>query len=91
MPRLRKVFLIVLGVITGTVLLLIVGLKLLLTDERLRTAIEPMMEEALGREVSITSEKDPALIGGVSIRAGDLVIDGSIRGRLQQLANELGI
>jgi len=49
------------------------------------------LKTKLGREVSITSEKDPALIGGVSIRAGDLVIDGSIRGRLQQLANELGI
>jgi F-type H+-transporting ATPase subunit delta len=50
-----------------------------------------ILKQKLGREVSITSEKDPELIGGVHIRAGDMVIDGSVRGRLQQLANELGI
>ena len=61
----------------------------------LKPAQEKQLAEALkkmlGREVSITSEKDPELIGGVHIRAGDMVIDGSIRGRLQQLANEFGI
>jgi F-type H+-transporting ATPase subunit delta len=61
----------------------------------LKPAQEKKLAEALktklGREVSITSEKDPSLIGGVHIRAGDTVIDGSVRGQLQQLANELGI
>ena len=31
-------------------------------------------------------EVDPNLIGGVVIRAGDMVIDASIRGRLNQMA-----
>lgn len=61
----------------------------------IKPAQEKLLADALkvklGREVTITSEKDPELIGGVHIRAGDTVIDGSVKGQLQQLANELGI
>ena len=32
---------------------------------------------------------NPSLIGGVLIRAGDLVIDGSVRGKLAKLAEAL--
>jgi len=49
------------------------------------------LKKKLGREVNISSSKDPALIGGVKIRAGDMVIDGSVAGALSQLTNELGI
>ena len=49
------------------------------------------LKKKLGREVNIGSSKDPTLIGGVKIRAGDMVIDGSVAGQLSQLANELGI
>jgi F-type H+-transporting ATPase subunit delta len=49
------------------------------------------LKRKLGLDVTITSEQDKDLIGGVHIRAGDLVIDGSIKGKLEQLANELGI
>ena len=53
--------------------------------------IAETLKAKLGREIIITTEKDPDLIGGIHIRAGDTVIDGSVRGHLQQLANELGI
>ncbi len=49
------------------------------------------LEKKLGKKVEISSEKDPSLIGGVLIRAGDTVIDGSVRGRLRRLATELEI
>ena len=49
------------------------------------------LQAKLGREVRITSEKDPTLIAGAIIRAGDLVIDGSFQGQIQHLATELGI
>ena len=42
------------------------------------------------RDVRMSTAVDPALLGGAVIRAGDLVIDGSIQGRLQRLASELG-
>jgi F-type H+-transporting ATPase subunit delta len=53
--------------------------------------IADVLKAKLGRNITITSEKDPELIGGIHIRAGDLVIDGSVRGQLQKLAHELGI
>ncbi len=54
-------------------------------------ALAEALSKKLGKVVNITSEKDPSLIGGAVIRAGDLVIDGSVRGRLAQLAGELEI
>ena len=56
-----------------------------------KKTITAALQERLGRSVTIESELDPDLIGGVHIRAGDLVIDASAKGRLQQLANELGV
>ena len=43
----------------------------------------------LDREVSLLVVQDPLLIGGLVIRAGDLVIDGSIRGKLAILSEAL--
>ena len=43
----------------------------------------------LGRDVRLTTEIDENLIGGAVIRAGDVVIDGSLRARLEGLANAL--
>ena len=47
------------------------------------------MQEKLARSITLTSETDPSLIGGALIRADDLVIDGSVRGRLNKLAGTL--
>ena len=47
------------------------------------------LRQRLGREVRITTEIDETLIGGAVIRAGDVVIDGSLRSRLEGLANAL--
>lgn len=53
--------------------------------------IADALKAKLGYDIIVTSERDAELIGGVHIRAGDMVIDGSVSGQLQQLANELGI
>jgi len=60
-------------------------------EEAQEKQIADALKAKLGRDVTITSEEDASLIGGVHIRAGDMVIDGSVSGQLQQLANELGI
>lgn len=43
----------------------------------------------LEREVRMSTTTDSELIGGVLIRAGDTVIDGSVRGRLNKLAEAM--
>ena len=48
--------------------------------------IAAALKERLGREVRISTEVDENLIGGAVVRAGDVVIDGSIRARLDGLA-----
>jgi F-type H+-transporting ATPase subunit delta len=43
----------------------------------------------LKRKVRMQNSVDAALLGGAVIRAGDLVIDGSLKGRLERLATDL--
>lgn len=47
------------------------------------------LKKRLGREVTVSKRVNPSLIGGVLVRAGDTVIDGSVRGRLNRLAEQL--
>lgn len=48
------------------------------------------LAQRLKRRVRIGTAVDASLIGGAVIRAGDLVIDGSLTGRLKKMASELG-
>ena len=59
-----------------------------LTDTQ-RKNIADSMSKRLGTEVDISVTVDKSLIGGVVIRAGDTVIDASLRGRLSQLGQSL--
>ena len=43
----------------------------------------------LGRDINMTTAVDADLIGGAIIRAGDFVIDGSVRSQLSKLATTL--
>lgn len=48
--------------------------------------VRAALEKKLDRKVKLRCVTDPALIGGAVLRAGDLVIDGSVRGKLGRLA-----
>jgi F-type H+-transporting ATPase subunit delta len=48
-----------------------------------------VLGKKLEREVKVSTSTDESLLGGVLIRAGDLVIDGSVRGRLNKLAEAM--
>ena len=51
-----------------------------------RTHYAEALAKRLGREVRLSCQIDPELLGGAVVRADDLVIDGSVRAGLSQLA-----
>ncbi len=48
-----------------------------------------LLQQRLGREVTLQARVDRSLIGGVVLRAGDLVIDASVQGQLARLGSAL--
>ncbi len=59
-----------------------------LTDDDL-ASIRGRLEQMTGKSVDLQTRIDPALIGGVTVRVGDRLIDASVRGRLERLRNRL--
>ena len=51
--------------------------------------LKQALSTRLKRQVRMRTSIDPALLGGAVVRAGDLVIDGSLKGRLERLATNL--
>jgi len=60
-----------------------------LTDAQ-RDKMAAALSKRLDRKVRIVSTVDESLIGGAIIRAGDLVIDGSVKGRLDKMTHAVG-
>ncbi|PNS09003.1 F0F1 ATP synthase subunit delta [Solilutibacter silvestris] len=52
-------------------------------------SIKAALKRRFGREVEVETAVDASLIGGAVIDAGEVVIDGSLRGKLQRLQNAL--
>lgn len=50
--------------------------------------VEQRVKNTVGSEITVTYQVDPNLLGGIVVRAGDLVFDGSVANRLQQLRGE---
>ena len=50
-----------------------------------REKLEAALKKRLGRDVKVTGHVDKSLLGGALIRAGDLVIDGTLKGRIEKL------
>jgi F-type H+-transporting ATPase subunit delta len=59
-----------------------------LTDAQQDTLVEGL-KKRLGRDVTLVSKVDENLLGGAIVRAGDLVIDGSVSGQLSKLETSL--
>lgn len=59
-----------------------------LTDEQVRE-LTAILSLQFNRKVNTEIQVNPALIGGVKITVGDLVVDASVRGKLSALAASL--
>ncbi|MBD2857615.1 F0F1 ATP synthase subunit delta [Spongiibacter sp. KMU-158] len=55
-------------------------------DASAEANLAEVLSKKLERQVKVSSSVDKSLLGGVLVRAGDLVIDGSVRARLAKLA-----
>ncbi len=58
-------------------------------DESQQARLTKALEERVKRHITLNCEHTPDLMGGLKIQVGDLVIDGSLRGRLERLRAEL--
>lgn len=58
-------------------------------SKKQKDTITKALRDRLGRDVNLETQIDETLIGGAVIKAGDVVIDGSLRARLEGLTNAL--
>ena len=59
-----------------------------LSDEQ-RASLGALLRQVLDKEVVLEVREDSELIGGIIVKVGDQVIDGSVRTRLQHLRRQL--
>ena len=54
-------------------------------DEGLVAEIGKRIEDQTGRTVELSSNVDPEVLGGLMVRVGNMVLDGTVRNRLERL------
>lgn len=60
-----------------------------LTDQE-QAALDEKLKARFGKALDVHFEVEPSLLGGVAVRIGDQVLDGSVRGKLDALTQTLG-
>jgi F-type H+-transporting ATPase subunit delta len=58
-------------------------------DDHQKERLAGALRHRLRRDVRLQCSVDPSLVGGAVVRSGDLLIDGSLKGRLERLGTEL--
>jgi F-type H+-transporting ATPase subunit delta len=58
-------------------------------DEGLVQDIGKSIEEQTGRRVELSSNVDPDVLGGLQVRVGNMVLDATVRNRLEQLRKQV--
>lgn len=58
-------------------------------DSSIESALATKLKQTLNKEVRLVKKVDPTIIGGLVVRVGDTVFDGSVDGQLRVLRREL--
>ena len=58
-------------------------------DDELVKSIGERIEEQTGRTVELSSQVDPDVLGGLIVRVGNMVLDASVRNRLEQIRKQV--
>jgi F-type H+-transporting ATPase subunit delta len=58
-------------------------------DESLVKDIGKRIEEQTGRQVELSSKVDPGVLGGLQVRVGNMVLDATVRNRLERLRKQV--
>jgi F-type H+-transporting ATPase subunit delta len=58
-------------------------------DQSLVEDIGKRIEEQTGRQVELSSSVDPEVLGGLRVRVGNMVLDATVRNRLEQLRKQV--
>jgi F-type H+-transporting ATPase subunit delta len=71
----------------GIVEAVVTSAKPLARDDQ--ESVRETVEAMTGEKVELLAEVDESLIGGLTVRVGDRLLDASIRGRLERLRHQL--
>ena len=58
-------------------------------DDKIVDEVRKQVERQTDREVDIEAEVDPGVLGGIVLRVGNMVLDASLRGKLEKLRKEV--
>jgi F-type H+-transporting ATPase subunit delta len=58
-------------------------------DDELVKSIGQRIEEQTGKQIDLDANVDPDVLGGLVLRVGNMVMDASVRGRLERLRKEV--
>jgi F-type H+-transporting ATPase subunit delta len=58
-------------------------------DDKLVKGIGDRIQDQTGREVELTAQVDPEVLGGLVVRVGNMVLDASVRRRLDQIRKQV--
>jgi F-type H+-transporting ATPase subunit delta len=58
-------------------------------DKQTAKEIGKKIEDATGRKIELSTKVDPDIIGGLSLRVGNLIMDATIRNRLERLRKSI--